>query len=150
MKVYTLRLDKIIPDLEYETIELNYNTRKKYHFQATLKNGRAISAYLTETGISLHSGSFIATEQGDILRIEAKPERLMKVVSKNSFDLLTAAYHLGQQRVTLMLTPTALYFEPDHICAKMVIALGLMVTEVEHPFEPEKELPTNSVAIKLA
>ncbi len=36
-----------------------------------------------------------------------------------------------------MLTPTALYFEPDHVLAEMVEGLGLTVTETDHPFEPE-------------
>ena len=85
----------------------------------------------------MRSGSFIATEQGDVLRVDAKAERLMQVSSQDPFELLKAAYHLGNRHVPLMLTPTALYFEPDHVLAEMIIGLGLMVNEVEHPFEPE-------------
>ncbi|KAF1027877.1 MAG: Urease accessory protein UreE [Acinetobacter bereziniae] len=85
----------------------------------------------------MRSGSYIATEHGEVLRIDAKPEKLMQVIASNSFDLLKAAYHLGNRHVPLMLTPTALYFEPDHVLAEMIIGLGLTVNEVEHPFEPE-------------
>ena len=42
---------------------------------------------------------FIATEQGDILRVDAKPEKLMQVTTNNSFDLLKAAYHLENRHV---------------------------------------------------
>ncbi|WP_428706060.1 urease accessory protein UreE, partial [Staphylococcus aureus] len=80
-------------------------------------------ADLPRTGI-LRSGSYIATEQGEVLRIDAKPEKLMQVIASNSFDLLKAAYHLGNRHVPLMLTPTALYFEPDHVLAEMIIGLG--------------------------
>ena len=136
MKIYTQRLDHISEDTIFETVELTFDTRQKSRFRATLKNGTDIGADLPRTGI-LRSGSFIATVEGNILRVDAKPERLMQVTAPTAFDLLKAAYHLGNRHVPLMLTPTVLYFEPDHVLAEMVIGLGLTVTEVDHPFEPE-------------
>jgi urease accessory protein len=136
MKIYTQRLDHISEDTTFETVELTFDTRQKSRFRATLKNGTDIGADLPRTGI-LRSGSFIATVEGSILRVDAKPERLMQVIAPTAFDLLKAAYHLGNRHVPLMLTPTALYFEPDHVLAEMVIGLGLTVAEVDHPFEPE-------------
>ena len=114
----------------------SHSIHDKEPFSCNFKNGVDIGADLPRTGI-LRSGSFIATEQGDILRVDAKPEKLMQVTTNNSFDLLKAAYHLGNRHVPLMLTPTALYFEPDHVLAEMVQGLGLEVQEVMHPFEPE-------------
>ena len=136
MKIYTQRLDHIEPNIEAESIELTFDTRQKSRFRATLNNGHDIGADLPRTGI-LRSGSYIATEQGEVLRVDAKAEKLMQVSARHSFDLLKAAYHLGNRHVPLMLTPTALYFEPDHVLAEMIQGLGLTVDEVEHPFEPE-------------
>ncbi|WP_288386371.1 urease accessory protein UreE [uncultured Acinetobacter sp.] len=136
MKIYTQRLDEILSDQTFEILELNFDTRQKSRFRATLKDGTDIGADLPRTGI-LRSGSFIATHDGDILRVDAKPERLMQVTAKTDFELLKAAYHLGNRHVPLMLTPYALYFEPDHVLAEMVEGLGLVVKEVEHMFEPE-------------
>lgn len=136
MKVYTQRIESIAEGTRFDTLQLTFDTRQKSRFRATLNNGTDIGADLPRTGI-LRSGAFIATQQGDILRIDAKPERLMQVVAKTDFDLLKAAYHLGNRHVPLMLTPSALYFEPDHVLAEMVEGLGLTVKEVEHPFEPE-------------
>ena len=136
MKVYTQSIESIAEGTRFDTLQLTFDTRQKSRFRATLNNGTDIGADLPRTGI-LRSGAFIATEQGDILRIDAKPERLMQVLAKTDFDLLKAAYHLGNRHVPLMLTPSALYFEPDHVLAEMVEGLGLTVTEVEHPFEPE-------------
>lgn len=136
MKIYTQRLDEISSDQTFETVELNFDTRQKSRFRATLKDGTDIGADLPRTGI-LRSGSFIATHDGDILRVDAKPERLMQVTAKTDFELLKAAYHLGNRHVPLMLTPYALYFEPDHVLAEMVEGLGLVVKELEHMFEPE-------------
>lgn len=136
MKIYTQRIEHISEGRDFDTVELSFDTRQKSRFRATLKNAEDIGADLPRTGI-LRSGSFIATEQGDVLRVDAKPERLMRVCAETDFDLLKAAYHLGNRHVPLMLTPTALYFEPDHVLAEMVEGLGLRVDEVNHPFEPE-------------
>ncbi|MCT9188175.1 urease accessory protein UreE [Acinetobacter baumannii] len=136
MKIYTQRLDDISPDQAFETVELTFDTRQKSRFRAALASGVDIGADLPRIGI-LRSGSYIATQEGDVLRVDAKPERLMKVTAQTEFDLLKAAYHLGNRHVPLMLTPTALYFEPDHVLAEMVEGLGLTVTETDHPFEPE-------------
>ncbi|MFL9480463.1 urease accessory protein UreE [Acinetobacter baumannii] len=136
MKIYTQRLEDISPDQAFETVELTFDTRQKSRFRAVLASGVDIGADLPRTGI-LRSGSYIATQEGDVLRVDAKPERLMKVTAQTEFDLLKAAYHLGNRHVPLMLTSTALYFEPDHVLAEMVEGLGLTVTETDHPFEPE-------------
>lgn len=136
MEIYTQRLETVTGDSDFDIIELNFDTRQKSRFRATLKNGVDIGADLPRTGI-LRSGSYIATESGNILRVEAQTEKLMKVSASHEFDLLKAAYHLGNRHVPLMLTPTALYFEPDHVLAEMVRGLGLSVEDVDHPFEPE-------------
>lgn len=136
MKIFTQRLEQIEADASFEIIELTFDTRQKSRFRATLNTGTDIGADLPRTGI-LRSGSFIATEQGELLRVDAKAERLMQVTANTEFDLLKAAYHLGNRHVPLMLTPSALYFEPDHVLAEMVVGLGLSVTETDHPFEPE-------------
>ncbi len=136
MKIFTKRLEHIQADASFKTVELTFDTRQKSRFRATLENAEDIGVDLPRTGI-LRSGSFIATEQGEILQVKAKPERLMQVTAKTEFELLKAAYHLGNRHVPLMLTPTALYFEPDHVLAEMVVGLGLEVQELEHPFEPE-------------
>ena len=136
MKIYTQRLEDISPDQAFETVELTFDTRQKSRFRAALASGVDIGADLPRTGI-LRSGSYIATQEGDVLRVDAKPERLMQVTSQTDFDLLKAAYHLGNRHVPLMLTPAALYFEPDHVLAEMVEGLGLTVSETDHPFEPE-------------
>lgn len=147
MKIYTQRLETIHHNSSFEIVELTFDTRQKSRFRATLNSGIDIGADLPRTGI-LRSGSFIATEQGDILRIDAKPERLMQVIAQSDFDLVKAAYHLGNRHVPLMLTPSALYFEPDHVLAEMVTGLGLTVAEIEHPLN-QKVVPMHNTVMKI-
>jgi urease accessory protein len=53
------------------------------------------------------------------------------------FDLVRAAYHLGNRHVPIELTPTHLHIEPDHVLADMLRAMHLTVREENAPFEPE-------------
>lgn len=136
MNIYTQRLTDYQPQSDTQTIALNYDTRQKCRFRATLDNGQDIGVDLPRTGV-LRGGAYIATEAGEVLQVQAAPEKLHQIIAKTPFDLLKAAYHLGNRHVPLMLTPDALYLEPDYVLADMVRGLGLEVNEVMHPFEPE-------------
>jgi urease accessory protein len=56
---------------------------------------------------------------------------------RTPFDLLRAAYHLGNRHVPLELQPDHLKLEPDHVLADMLRAMHLIVTDVSAAFEPE-------------
>jgi urease accessory protein len=53
------------------------------------------------------------------------------------FDLLRAAYHLGNRHVQLELKPDHLKLEPDHVLAELLRHMHLIVSEADEPFEPE-------------
>jgi urease accessory protein len=53
------------------------------------------------------------------------------------YDLIRAAYHLGNRHVPIELKPDHLQIEPDHVLADMLRAMHLIVHSVEQPFEPE-------------
>jgi urease accessory protein len=53
------------------------------------------------------------------------------------FDLMRAAYHLGNRHVAIELTPSHLKIEPDHVLADMLRAMHLIVHATEEAFEPE-------------
>jgi len=53
------------------------------------------------------------------------------------FDLLRAAYHLGNRHVPLELQPDLLQLEPDPVLADMLRRQHLIVSESQAAFEPE-------------
>jgi urease accessory protein len=53
------------------------------------------------------------------------------------FDLVRAAYHLGNRHVPIELKPDHLQIEPDHVLADMLRGMHLIVTPQEQAFEPE-------------
>jgi urease accessory protein len=147
MRIYTVRLpNDFIPDaqtddsdgsnLQITTLALSFDTRQKSRFRATLDTGEDIGVDLSRTSV-LRGGAYIATADGEILQILAAPQTVMQVSAADSYALMRGAYHLGNRHVPLMLTPEALYLEPDHVLADMLEGIGLTVTTTEFPFEPE-------------
>ena len=55
----------------------------------------------------------------------------------SAFDLLRAAYHLGNRHVALALQPDRLLLEPDHVLADMLRRMHLIVSDSTEAFEPD-------------
>jgi urease accessory protein len=89
-------------------------------------------------GAVLRSGDLLkAREDGRLVRIQAKPEPVLTVRGHAPFELLRAAYHLGNRHVPVELRPELLRLEPDSVLADMLKQMGLHVDEEVAPFEPE-------------
>jgi urease accessory protein len=122
------------------TLSLDWDTRQKSRFGATDGQGREVAVLLTR-GTVLRGGDVLVGEDGSLLRIEAAAQPVLQVRHCSShgspFDLMRAAYHLGNRHVPLELQPTLLQFEPDAVLADMLRQQHLIVTEAQAAFEPE-------------
>lgn len=150
MKIYNQRVQQLTDQQQADLLnqqangqflQLDFDTRQRSRFRATLQNGEAVGIDLPRTG-TLKDGDVVQNDTGDMIQIFAKPQTLTKVTADNAFELMRGAYHLGNRHVPLMLVEQgqaqyALYFEPDYVLADMLVKLGLTVSEVEHAFEPE-------------
>jgi len=58
-------------------------------------------------------------------------------MSKNVLQLTRAAYHLGNRHIPTQLGAGYLAYLHDHVIDDMIRRLGLEVTVVNAPFEPE-------------
>ncbi len=77
-------------------------------------------------------------EDGRLVMVKAASEKLIEVRSDNQLRLLKAAWHIGNRHTPLELTVDALYLSADHVLEDMLRGLGLTVSPVERPFEPER------------
>lgn len=122
------------------TLELDWDTRSKSRFSATDSTGREIGVVLPR-GTSLRGGDVLVAEDGTLVRVIAAPQPVLQVrhcaEHGSPFDLLRAAYHLGNRHVPLELQPELLQFEPDAVLADMLRRQHLIVTEAQAAFEPE-------------
>ncbi|WPB56353.1 urease accessory protein UreE [Xylophilus sp. GOD-11R] len=122
------------------TVELDWDVRQKSRFDAEDSAGRRLGVFLPR-GTLVRGGDVLVAEDGSLVRVIAAPQAVLRItpcVNHGSpFDLVRAAYHLGNRHVQIELTPTCLKIEPDHVLADMLRAMHLIVNEAREGFEPE-------------
>ena len=122
------------------TLELDWDVRQKSRFDATDSSGRTLGVFLPR-GTVVRGGDVLVADDGSLIVVHAaaQPVLLVKHCSEHGtpFDLLRAAYHLGNRHVQLELQPDHLKLEPDHVLAEMLHQMHLIVTPANAAFEPE-------------
>ena len=122
------------------TVTLDWDTRQKSRFQAVDSQGRELGVFLPR-GTAVRGGDVLVGEDGSLVRVIAAPQTLLRITACTAhgspFDLVRAAYHLGNRHVQIELQPDHLKIEPDHVLADMLRAMHLIVNEVQESFEPE-------------
>ncbi len=122
------------------TVELDWDVRQKSRFDALDSAGRALGVFLPR-GSVVRGGDVLVAEDGSLIRVIAKAEPVLVVTHctehGTSFDLLRAAYHLGNRHVPLELKPDHLKLAPDHVLADLLRQMHLIVAEADAAFEPE-------------
>lgn len=122
------------------TVELDWDVRQKSRFDATDSQGRRLGVFLPR-GTVVRGGDVLVAEDGSMIRVLAAPQPVLEVRTCSThgspFDLLRAAYHLGNRHVQLELQLDHLKLEPDHVLADMLRQMHLVVESKEASFEPE-------------
>ena len=122
------------------TVALDWDVRQKSRFDATDSQGRTLGVFLPR-GTAVRGGDVLVVDDGSLVQVQAAPQPVLVVRAcaehGTAFDLLRAAYHLGNRHVALELKPDHLKLEPDHVLADMLRQQHLIVTEASEAFEPE-------------
>ena len=122
------------------TVQLDWDVRQKSRFDATDSQGRQLGVFLPR-GTVVRGGDVLVAEDGSLIQVLAAPQAVLRITHCTEhgrpFDLIRAAYHLGNRHVPIELKPDFLQIEPDHVLADMLRGMHLIVHAVEAPFEPE-------------
>ncbi len=122
------------------TIELDWDVRRKSRFDATDSAGRMLGIFLPR-GSVVRGDDVLVAEDGSLIRVLAAPQPVLVITHCQQhgrpFDLIRAAYHLGNRHVPIELKPDHLKIEPDHVLADLLRAMHLIVRESNEAFEPE-------------
>jgi urease accessory protein len=121
-------------------VELDWDVRQKSRFDVTDSTGRHLGVFLPR-GSVVRGGDVLVAEDGSLIVVTAAPQPVMTVRAcaehGTPFDLMRAAYHLGNRHVPLALQPDHLVLEPDHVLADMLRQMHLIVENTQAAFEPE-------------
>ena len=122
------------------TVELDWDARQKSRFDATDALGRLLGVFLPR-GSVVRGGDVLVAEDGSLVRVIAAAQAVLVITPCSThgtpFDLIRAAYHLGNRHVPIELHPDHLQIEPDHVLAELLRAMHLTVREASAAFEPE-------------
>lgn len=122
------------------TVTLDWDTRQKSRFDCTDSEERRLGVFLSR-GSVIRGGDVLLTQCSHFVRVVAAPQAVLRITPcaqhGSPFDLVRAAYHLGNRHVPIELQPTLIHIEPDHVLADMLRMMHLTVEQVSAPFEPE-------------
>ncbi len=122
------------------TVELDWDVRQKSRFDCTDSASRALGVFLLR-GTAVRGGDVLVAADGSLVRVIAAPQTVLRITHcaahGTPYDLIRAAYHLGNRHVQIELKPDHLKIEPDHVLADMLRAMHLIIHTVNEAFEPE-------------
>ena len=119
-----------------ERLTLSFELRCKARLRTRLDSGEEAGLFLDRGGV-LRGGDKLLGKDGRVVEVISAAEAITEARSHDPLLLARAAYHLGNRHVPVQVAPGLLRFGRDHVLAEMVRGLGLEVSEVEAPFEPE-------------
>lgn len=127
-------------DAAAETLELPFDARCRSRLRTRVLSGEECGLFL-ERGTVLRGGDRLLANDGRIVAVAAAAESLMEATPDDpagaALLIARAAYHLGNRHVAVQLMPGRLRFVADHVLGDMVRGLGLSLTTLSAPFEPE-------------
>lgn len=119
-----------------DRLSLSFELRCKSRLRCRLDSGEEVGLFL-ERGSILRAGDRLLGNDGRVVEVVAAPEAVVEARHDDPLLLAKAAYHLGNRHVPVQVGRGFLRFGRDHVLADMLRGLGLAVTEIDAPFEPE-------------
>ena len=119
-----------------EQLSLPFELRQKSRLRTRLASGEEAGLFL-EHGSILRGGDCLRANDGRIVLVVAADEELMEAKCATPFELVRAAYHLGNRHVPVQIGEGWLRFQADEVLAQMLRGLKATVSKVTAPFEPE-------------
>ncbi|MEO8101202.1 MAG: urease accessory protein UreE [Betaproteobacteria bacterium] len=119
-----------------DQLVLPFDLRQKSRLRTRLASGDEVGVLLPG-GEILRGGDLLVASDGRVVEVIAQDEKVMQANCDSPFELARAAYHLGNRHVALQIGEGWLRIADDHVLRQMLEGLGLVVTPLVAPFEPE-------------
>ena len=117
---------------------LSFESRSKSRLHCYTTSGEEVGLFLQRGQPALADGECLQAKDGRVVRVCARPEPLLHVTCANAFELMRAAYHLGNRHVALQLGDGWLRLPDDYVLKAMLEQLGASVSLIEAPYQPEQ------------
>ncbi len=137
-----LRASRIIPAADWNPHEaadrvlIDHDRRHRRRILLRTEAGRDVLLDLPQAA-RLRHGDGIALDEGGIVLVCARPEKLLEIHAHDDAELVRIAWHLGNRHLPVQLDGDRIRIRADHVIAEMVEGLGGHIEEIEAPFDPE-------------
>ncbi len=115
---------------------LPFDQRQKSRLRTALADGEEVGLFL-ERGHILRDGECLRADDGRVVIVRARPEKVLHITCGSDRELIRIAYHLGNRHVALQVGEGWVRIAEDYVLREMVEGLGAQVKCLEAPFEPE-------------
>ena len=85
----------------------------------------------------MKDGDALELEDGRLVVVRAKPEKLLDITAQDPAHLVRIAWHLGNRHLPTQLLGDRLRIREDHVIEDMLVKLGATVVHVADAFDPE-------------
>ncbi|MGQ0579699.1 MAG: urease accessory protein UreE [Betaproteobacteria bacterium] len=118
---------------------LTFELRQKSRLRTRSDIGEEVGVFLPR-GERLRGGDFLEADDGRVVRVTAKHEKVLHIDCPDGMQLARIAYHLGNRHVPLQIGEGWLRIANDDVLRQMIEVLGAIAVAMEAPFEPEAGL----------
>ncbi len=130
-----IRREAVAEDRIIDVITLDHGDRHRRRIVLHADGGTAFLLDLDKADV-LEDGDAIRLESGWLVEVRAAFERLVEIKTRDTLELLTLAWHIGNRHVPAEITQDAIYIAYDHVLIDMLRGLRAEVDIVMRPFRP--------------
>jgi len=120
---------------EIDTVLIDFDRRHRRRILLRTEQGREVLLDLSQA-VRLREGDGLPVF-GGVVRVCARPEKLLEIHAHDSGEMVRIAWHLGNRHLPVQLQGDRIRIRADHVIEEMVRGLGGHVAMIEAPFDPE-------------
>jgi urease accessory protein len=124
------------PTNAVDRVLIDYDDRYRRRTLLHTETGTELLLDLAQA-VRLRDGDGLASDSGGVVRVCARPEKLLEIHAHERGELVRIAWHLGNRHLPVQLLGHRIRIRADHVIQGMVEGLGGHVEEIEAPFDPE-------------
>jgi urease accessory protein len=121
---------------EADRVLVDHDRRFRRRIVLSTEAGRDVLVDLPQA-VRMRDGDGLVLDGGGVVRVCAKPEKLLEIHAHDDGEMVRIAWHLGNRHLPVQLFSDRVRIRDDHVIREMVEGLGGHIEEIEAPFDPE-------------
>jgi len=137
-----MRAESVLPAGSWDAgravdrVLIDFDRRHRRRILLATEGRREVLLDLAQA-VRLRHGDGLVLDDGGVVEVCAKPERLLEIHAHEEGELVRIAWHLGNRHLPVQLLGDRIRIRADHVIEAMVEGLGGHVDAIEAPFDPE-------------